>query len=442
MNNEPLATDDIEMALLGALFINNAMLECPDVLRLEQVDFSSVRNWRWLEVFREVYSRTQYLDALIVKACFGAEFSDMGGYDYLGSIQWACNNSLMAPDYAVTLSWAGKTRRKMAAALDIAQATAVGDEAKATAAVREMQKLSEKDVRAEYWPELVSEGWSRFEGWIRDPKEVRGLATGIGALDRNLGGIQRGLISLYGATSMGKSMFTRQLTRVFAEQGAQVVVIPSEMAPAEMFDNMAGESVGISVKKLRSGHLTQDEQERLFEALTRMTKLPIVTMDQPSPTPKQVREFVRARKREHRCDVLIIDSASNMSVEGQSGIYEVSRQVANDLAEISYYEQIPVVASWQIGRNDKYRSSPVPQLGDGKGASEIEYNSHVVIGLFRPHYYTAKGRQVPDQYQGCRESDAFLMILKDRSGGSGDGVIPVIYAPGHGLVGIEQTREP
>jgi replicative DNA helicase len=435
---------DIEQALLGALHINPAMLDTPEVVALDIEDFGVLKHQWLFEAFRQVHQQAPdapALDNVLIKNAMGGRFVEAGGFTYLLSLDNACPNSLIAPDYALVLRRNARHRHKLVAAEQVFREAWQDDPALLEQAVRRLQEIAGQDTPVPDWATLVNAARKRNEDWQANPRDIRGLATGILDLDRRLGGIQHGLVSIYGATSMGKSMFCRQLARQFAADGAHVLLLPTEMSPAEVIDNMAGEMVGLPVKKLRSGRLTSDERQALWRAMDRMATLPITVSDHPAPTAHYLRSLARALQREKRCDVIIVDSASNMSVPGEREIYNITRSIADELKNIAYETQIPVIASWQIGRNDKYRASPLPRLSDGKGASEIEYNSHVVLGLFRPHYYLARGQDVPETYRNCTAQQAFLFILKDRSGGDGDDIIPTLYRPGHGLVSVDTHRE-
>jgi replicative DNA helicase len=442
---------DLEQALLGALHINPAMLDTPEVVALDVEDFGALKHQWFFEAFRQVHQQNPdlgYLDEVLVKSAMGKRFEEAGGFTYLLSLDNACRNSLNAPDYALVLRRNARHRHKLEAAEQVFREAYQDDPALLEQAIQRLRQIAGQDTSVPDWAALVAAARKRNEDWQANPRDIRGLATGILDLDHRLGGIQHGLISIYGATSMGKSMFCRQLARQFAADGAHVLLLPTEMSPAEVIDNMAGEMIGLPVKKLRSGRLTPDERQALWRAMDRLAKLPITVSDHPAPTAHYLRSLVRELQREkcslrrpYGCDVVIVDSASNMSVPGEREIYNITRSIADELKNIAYEEQVPIIASWQIGRNDKYRASPLPRLSDGKGASEIEYNSHVVLGLFRPHYYLARGQDVPETYRNCTAQQAFLFILKDRSGGDGDDTIPTLYRPGHGLVSVDTHRE-
>ena len=112
------------------------------------------------------------------------------------------------------------------------------------------------------------------------------------------------------------------------------------------------------------------------------------------------------------------------------------RIASGRLKDIAYNYDVPVLTTWQIGRADK--SHVVPRLGDAKGASDIEYNSFAVLGIFRPSYYTARLISVPEQFQNAKPNDAFIFELKDRGGAAGDDVVPVTFVGGHGFREVER----
>lgn len=436
--------DVLEQALLGALHINPALLDSPDVRRLAECDFGLRRNWLWLEGLRETWGETLHeglavIDDALLAGVMGDVFQEAGGYPFLAQIDLTCDNSLLAPVYARTILKAAIQRQKMKLTGELASAVAHGDNEKATEKRRALDSADDRLTTGECsWTGLVAEAESRHELWQGTPAEIRGWKTDIPRLDRNLGGINQGLVSIYGATSMGKSTLTRQWALAFARQGAAVVYVPTEMGPAEVIDNLVGEMCGIPFKRVRSGYVSEDEREAMYEARRELADLQIIPLDHPSPTPQAVEQFVHARMREKRCNVLVVDSGSNLSVpDGQGQIFNEMRIAAGMLKDIAYNYQIPVIASWQIGRADKDRS-PVPRIGDAKGASDIEYNSHIVMAIFRPYYYISRKQVVPEQYREAQPNDAFIFVLKDRSGGAGDDVVPVRFIMGQGFRELTQ----
>lgn len=429
-----LNSPELELALIGALYTNPEMLSDPKVQALEQGDLS-VRAFEWLTALREMFAQAHDLDTILLKNLLGKRFDELGGYPYIASAQMACDNTLRAPIYAGTMLRARKERRKRALAGQIARGGDIRE------AVDELRSLSapEDDTRSSDWRQLVKQNAMEQRAWQETPDWIRGYSTGISKLDRALGGINAGLISIYGATSMGKSTLARQFAVTLARQGAYVVIAPTEMSPSDVIHNLAGEIAGIPVKQVRSGYLNAGERDHLYTAMRELHDLPIVALDDPCPTPTKVYEFVRARVKERCCSVLIVDSGSNLKVpEGRGEIYDETRIAAGVLKDIAYEFDIPVIASWQTGRNDKNRS-PVPRIGDAKGASDVEYNSHVVISIFRPYYYKARKLPYPEEYINCKPTDSFLSVLKDRSGGAGDETIPVMFVPGRGFVGVDEA---
>jgi replicative DNA helicase len=103
----------------------------------------------------------------------------------------------------------------------------------------------------------VDEELDRLQQSTRDDRQIPGLATGIGDLDRLLGGLQDGRLYIVAARpSMGKSLLTLQIARHAALTDRQRVLFASlEMSDAETAQRHLAAESAVDPERLHLGQI-------------------------------------------------------------------------------------------------------------------------------------------------------------------------------------------
>ncbi len=148
----------------------------------------------------------------------------------------------------------------------------------------------------------------RISGWREKPLkpgEVRGIPTGIGSLDRMLGGLEPSLVLCGGQTSIGKTAFALQLLLNIASKGYRACFVTGEMSVDQLLVRMLSSIAQVSLIEMKRG-LNSEQWARVSAAAEIMGELPI-WMDASCSTVGDIRSLAYQRKAKEGLDILMID---------------------------------------------------------------------------------------------------------------------------------------
>jgi replicative DNA helicase len=243
------------------------------------------------------------------------------------------------------------------------------------------------------------------------PHRPAGISTGFTDLDRLLGGLRRKqLITIAGATSMGKSVLALDIARHAAiKQGLVVAFFSLEMDKPEIFERVIAAEAGVPWHHVRDGTLDERDWQRIAGRIGPMSNAPLFLSDDAPMTVRQIRARCERLRRQHGLDLVVVDhlhlvDAGRRIDDDVKRLGEISRGLKSELAMPL---DVPVLAPAQLNRNPNLRQDKIPQLSDLKGSSSIEQDSNVVILLHRPDYY---------DHESPRAGEADFIIAKNRNG--------------------------
>lgn len=278
--------------------------------------------------------------------------------------------------------------------------------------------------------------------WRATPFQLRGISTGIKAIDDKTSGARKGhLWVIGGRSSMGKTAMSLTMLRHAAfevKEGHFVAMVSLEMSKDELFLRMAAMECGESVEDIERGDPKVD-WERLDDAVTQLEMLPIRIFDAVSAnnranrtrgriTVEEIRRLCQAWRRDGVLDMLIVDYVELVSApegteklpreERLSGITKALKALAEEM-------QAPVIALSQLNRGTEDSDSRIPTLANIRGSDAIGNDAHVVIFPVRWDYYKERGQKVPDDVKDRPVGYTDLMIAKNRNGRVG--LVPAFY---------------
>ena len=242
------------------------------------------------------------------------------------------------------------------------------------------------------------------------PGEIRGLRTGLSAVDDILRGLRRGCVYLLGGRpGAGKTAAMGGLTLWLARrQRVTVGVFSLEMSRLQLSQRWACSVAGVSAEAVESGTITPAAWADYTAALDTVAELPLLVDDTAALTIQELRSRARGMVREG-AQLICVDYAQLVRPVGRyqredQGLAEVSMgllALAKDL-------DVPVLALVQLNRGVEGRSEKRPGMADIKGAGQFEQDAYGIIGLYRPIVY---GEGLPDE--------AEWIVLKHRGGRTG-----------------------
>jgi replicative DNA helicase len=237
--------------------------------------------------------------------------------------------------------------------------------------------------------ELIAAALERLERLSQNQGEVTGLPT-FKDLDRLLAGLQPSdLIICAARPGMGKSSFCLNIAQSIAlRYHLPVAIFSLEMSKAQVAERLIASTAMIDQHRLRTGYLTDEDWERLSQALGTLAEAPIYIDDSPAATVLEVRAKTRRLQAERGLGLVVVDYLQLMRGHGrfdnrQQEIAQISRGLKGLAREIN----VPVLVLSQLNRGVEQRQDKRPIMADLLESGAIEADADVVLFLYRPEYY-------------------------------------------------------
>ena len=251
--------------------------------------------------------------------------------------------------------------------------------------------------------------------------ENRPISSGFKLLDDLLGGLQRSdMLVLAARPSVGKSMFALNLAINAAMNDQKVAIYSLEMGREQIATRMLATQARVNMHSLRMMRLSSSQENRLVDAIGRLSDLSIFIDDSPVQGVAEMRGKARRLQLEYGLDFIIIDymqlisnNKGNRETNRAQEVSEISRQIkamARDL-------KVPVIAISQLSRAIEHRQSHRPLLSDLRESGSIEQDADVVMFIHREEKFTTKEDWIKNN-PGVPypEGQAEIIVAKHRNG--------------------------
>ena len=433
-----------EKSLLGAILINNDVL--PSILNiLKPRDFYEKKHATIFQSIIDLYDAHKPIDLLTLTAELKSKklLKDIGGASYITELSNFVPAASHAKAYADIVEKASVRRRLIQAGTEIAnKAYEEGSDVDnlVGSAERELFEVSDKIVKSDYvaMDELLVDAFDRIEELHKNKGSLRGLKTGFRDLDKKTAGFQKGDLIIVGARpAMGKTTFAQNLAYNIASINKKGVLFFSmEMSANEIVDRMISDVSGVDNWKMRTGNLTDDEFQRIGDALGEMDEIPIYIDDTSSMTIVELRNKARRAMHDHDIGIVLVDYLQLLQGSDRykgNRVQEVT-EISRGLKILARELEIPVVALAQLSRGVTGRDDPRPVLSDLRESGSIEQDADLVMFLHRPDYY----KQNDDNYEETHITE--LLVAKHRHGAVGK--IELYFHPELlRFMSLDKTRE-
>lgn len=412
-----------EKSLLGAVMIQDGVL--PEILTiLKPRDFYEKRHEIIFNAMVELYDAHKPIDLLTITAELKSKklLKDVGGAPYLTELSNFVPAASHAKAYADIVEKASVRRRLIKAGNEIANKAYEEDadvDSLIGAAEKDLFEVSDKIIKSDYvaMNDLLADAFDRIEELHKNKGALRGLKTGFRDLDKKTAGFQKGDLVIIGARpAMGKTTFAQNLAYNIASiNGKGVLFFSMEMAANEIIDRMISDVSGVDNWKMRTGNLSDEEFQKIGDAMAEMDEIPIYIDDTSSMTIVELRNKARRAMHDHDIGIVIVDYLQLIQgtdrYKGQR-VQEVT-EISRGLKILARELEIPVIALAQLSRNVTGRDDPRPVLSDLRESGSIEQDADLVMFLHRPDYY----RQNDDNYEETHITE--LLVAKHRHGAVG-----------------------
>lgn len=418
-NRIPPQNTEAESSVLGCILLDrDALIKIADLITAD--DFYEPKHKIVYEAIISLFERNMAIDTLTL----GNELEEKkflekaGGVSYLNQLVNSVPTAAHVVHYAQIVRKKGSLRRLIQTAGEISSLAYKEDGDIETILDQSEQKLfsvSQKHLKQNFIPitSILHETFEKIDELHRDKGALRGLATGFMDLDRHLGGLQRSdLIILAARPSMGKTSLALEIMRhVAVNLKIPVGIFSLEMSKDQLVDRLLAVQSDVDLFKIRTGHLTDEDFEKIGQAMGILSEAPIFIDDSAGSNIMEVRTKARRLQAEHGVGLIVVDYLQLMEGRNtENRVQEVS-EISRSLKILAREMNLPVLALSQLSRGVENRPDKVPQLADLRESGSIEQDADVVMFIYREDMYKGK--------ESRRPNIAEIHIKKHRNGATG-----------------------
>lgn len=413
---------DAEASLLGAILIDSdAIVKIADQIIVE--DFYDQKHRDIYEAIRQLYERHSPIDVLTLTDQLRStgHLDSAGGAAYLTQLTNYVPTAAHVEQYAAIVAQKALRRRLIKASQEIVN---LGyDESKSLQELIESSESTLFDVSQKHVKQdivsletILSESFDRLDELHKDKGKLRGVPTGFRDMDNILAGLQRSdLFILAARPSMGKTALALNLAHnVGVQAGEPVLVFSLEMSKEQLVDRMLAMESGVDAWALRTGNLSDQDFEKIGQAMGTLSEAQIYIDDTPGITVSDLRTKARREAHQHPLGLIIVDYLQLMSggakFTGESNRVQEISEISRGLKGIARELNVPLIALSQLSRSVESRSPQIPQLSDLRESGSIEQDADVVAFIYREDYYNQDSE---------RKGITDVLIKKHRNGPTG-----------------------
>lgn len=438
---QPPANIEAEQALLGAIMLENAVLDrIAGIVTAD--DFSESIHALVFTTAVEMHEAKQLVSPITLRPHVdGIEIDGTPVWKYLGNVMAQTPTIANAKAYAETVKDQSTRRQLFLLGEDLINAStmpnvttgAIASEA-VTALDNVLAIARGKSRKAVAFGDAMSE---LLDQVLNDDGRNR-ITSGLVDLDKALsGGWRRKQYHiLAGRPSMGKTTVATSAMLRTAKAGHGVLMLSLEMPTEEvtaraMTDLAYSSTRRIAYNAFRSNHISDGDLGQMGQAGALFRKLPLAIDDQRGLTIAEIGARIRAQAQRFeqagiKLGLVVIDHLGFIKASDRyrgNRVHEVT-EISSGLGQIAKEQDIALLVLCQLNRGTESRENKRPTLADLRDSGSLEQDADVVIFTYRESYYLERqkfdvGTQAEVQRQaaldGCRNT-LELLISKNRNG--------------------------
>jgi len=424
LQRQPPFDLEAEMGVLGSILLLPEV--CDDLASLLRADdFYDDANRCLYQHVRDMYDGGEKIDStlLVSRLRTAGDYDKVGGLAYLGRLSIAVPNAAHAAYYAQIVNQKATYRKLIEASTEILR-----DAYEAQMDSRELVAQAEQKVfaimegrstkHAASINDILHQSMDRMEARMSGTYVDGGCETGFADFDTMTGGLHNGeLLILAARPSMGKTALAMNISENVALQNQQPTLFVSlEMSGIELADRMLCSLSRVNGHKLRSGTISQEDQQRLIQKANEISKSPLYVDDSPSRTVSEIAAAARRiQRRMGGLSLIVIDYLQLIEPDNsRDPRQEQVAKIARRLKGLAREMKVPVLCLSQLNRQAEEGKDHRPRLSHLRESGAIEQDADVVMFVHREEYYH-RGEDKA-QYAGQAE----IIIAKQRNGPVGE----------------------
>lgn len=262
--------------------------------------------------------------------------------------------------------------------------------------------------------EVLMNIFEQLEMRYQQGSNIFGTPTDFYDLDNYTQGLQPSdLIIVAGRPGMGKTSFALTIAQKVAQKAdLPAVVFSLEMSKEQLVQRLLCAEAEVESHRLRSARISENEWQRVGQAIGRLASLPLYIDDSPNATVTEIRSKARRLQAEQggRLGLVMIDYLQLMEGAGSDNRVQELSRITRGLKGLARELRVPVMALSQLSRGVEARTNKRPMLSDLRESGSIEQDADLVLMLYRDDYYN------PDSPE---RNIAEVNIVKHRNGPTG-----------------------
>lgn len=394
---------EAEATLLGAMMMDPLLIDrVAD--RVKPDDFSIALHCRLFEVIVREAALGRGTSPVAIKGYFDGDpqLEQLGGPAYLARLTG--NPVAMVSDVrdlARQITDLADRRRMRSGLIEAVEACADLD-----TSLPEISTLADAAVSARAESSVVeADAAECVDAWLAElDADVTGVSCHIiPNVDELLGQLRpKSLNIVAGRPGMGKTAFACSYARGAASRGHGTLFVSLEMSKEDLIGRMISDSLfdhencRIPYSVLQRRRLNNWERERVAEAGSLLSRIPLTVVDAGTLAVGHLHTLVRRHKRRmaargHPLNLVIVDYLQLLHPDTKmKDAYQATSEVSKRLKAIAKDEDVAIMALAQLSRSVEQRQDKRPQLSDLRDSGQIEQDADVVLFLLREEYYLAQ----------------------------------------------------
>lgn len=255
-------------------------------------------------------------------------------------------------------------------------------------AEQEILKLGERGPGAS---ELIAVGDSlnHLITDLRDTerKDLLGASTGFPEVDAKTSGLQTGQLAILAARpGLGKTTMALQMGLKVAETtGERVLILSHEMTHTELSARLLSMYLNVSLRDLRSGKALAEDEDRVLEAVEKISETPLEIIDAPPRDVNGLRSLVRRQARREPIGAVIVDYVQMMDERSTNrNRSDVLGEIVYGMKSLAKEVECPFLVLSQLNRGLENRVDKRPNSSDLRESGALEQAADIIWFLHRP----------------------------------------------------------
>ncbi|WP_395674720.1 replicative DNA helicase [Inquilinus sp.] len=276
---------------------------------------------------------------------------------------------------------------------DLGQQAVAGEDAGAVlrtteAALADLEQRGGGDKGLRDMGAVMRSTLHHLEAVMRGDAAIAGKPTGVGDLDKALGGARNGNLIVYAARpGMGKTALAINAAEATARAGGFVAFYSHEMSREQIGQRIIAARTGIPIDKQQSGPLTNEDWRRICAVGAEIAELPMEIDDGRHKTVASMVASARRLQRRRGLALIVVDYIQLLvGGDSRNRVEEVSR-ITRDLKLAAKDLDVPIIALSQLSRQVESRDDKRPLKSDLRDSGSIEQDADQIVFIYRPDYY-------------------------------------------------------